>query len=165
MGIHPWPRLLGHQPVGLGRRVSANQCHPAPLDGAFFWKNTVDEIEKLRADLVLAGWRIERNSLNDRMNLVDWYAWHPMRPEDWPTCQCNDKPPSLCIYPHAFNLPQQEKTFANVEDEVCGELAGRWYKLRSYSITAGEAMAALPKITESLGAAWKAIAALDTQPA
>ncbi len=28
----------------------------------------MDEIEKLRADLVLAGWRIERNSLNDRMN-------------------------------------------------------------------------------------------------
>lgn len=125
----------------------------------------MDEIEKLRADLVLAGWRIERNNLNDRMNLVDWYAWHPKRPDDWPNCQSNDKPPSMCIYPYAFNLPQQEKTFANVEVEVCGELAGRWYKLRSYSITAGEAMAALPKITESLGAAWKAIAALDTQPA
>ena len=40
----------------------------------------MDEIEKLRADLVLTGWRIERNSLNDRMNIADWYAWHPKRP-------------------------------------------------------------------------------------
>lgn len=117
----------------------------------------MEEIEKLRADLVLAGWRIERNSLNGRMNLVDWYAWHPKRPDDWPNCQCNNKPPSLCIYPYVFNLPQLEKTFANVEVEVCGEQAGRWYKLRSYSITAGEAIEVLPKITESLGAAWKAI--------
>lgn len=124
----------------------------------------MEEIEKLRADLVLAGWRIERNSLNDRMNLVDWYAWHPKRTDDWPNCQCNNKPPSLCIYPYAFNLPQQEKTFANVEVEVCGELAGRWYKLSSYGITAGEAMSALPKITESLGAAWKAIAEMDAPP-
>ena len=126
----------------------------------------LEEIEKLRADLVLAGWRIERNPLNDNLNLADWYAWHPKRPQDWPNCQCNNKQPSLCIYPYALNLPpQQEKIVANVEVEVCGELAGRWYKLRSYSITAGEAMEALPKITESLGAAWKAIAALDTQPA
>lgn len=125
----------------------------------------MDEIEKLRADLVLAGWRIERNTLNGPVNRVDWYAWHPKRPDDWPNCQSNDKPPSMCIYPYAFNLPQQEKTFANVEVEVCGELAGRWYKLRSYSITAGEAMEAMPSITASLGAAWKAIAALDTQPA
>ena len=119
----------------------------------------MDEIEKLRADLVLTGWRIERNSLNDRMNIADWYAWHPKRPSDWPNCQCNNKPPSLCIYPYAVNLQQQEKTLANVEVEVCGELAGRWYKLRTYSITAGEAMEALPSITVSLGAAWKAIAA------
>ena len=118
----------------------------------------MNEIEKLRADLALAGWRIERNSLNDNLNLVDWYAWHPKRPSDWPNCQCNNKPPLLCIYPYAVNLPQQEKTFANVEVEVCGELAGRWYKLRAYSITAGEAMQTLPKITESLGAAWRAIA-------
>lgn len=121
----------------------------------------MDEIEKLRADLALAGWRIERNPLNGPVNRVDWYAWHPKRPGDWPNCQSNDKPPSLCIYPYAINLPQQEKTSANVEVEVCGELAGRWYKLRSYSITAGESMEALPSITASLGAAWKAIAALD----
>ena len=119
----------------------------------------MNEIEKLRADLALAGWRIERNSLNDNLNLVDWYAWHPKRPGGWPNCQRNNKPPLLCIYPYAVNLPQQEKTFANVEVEVCGELAGRWYQLRAYSITAGEAMEALPSITVSLGAAWKAIAA------
>jgi hypothetical protein len=122
----------------------------------------MEEIEKLRADLVLAGWRIELNNLNGKLNLVDWYAWHPSRPADWPSCQSNNKPPALCIYPHAFNLPQQEKTFASVEFEVCGEIAGRWYRLRAYSITASEAMAALPHITASLGAAWKAIAGLDT---
>lgn len=115
----------------------------------------MEELEKLRADLALAGWRIERNSLNGRMNLVDWYAWHPKRPGDWPNCQCNNKPPSLCIYPYAFNHPKHVK----VEVEVCGELAERWYKLRSYGITAGEAMESLPKIIESLGAAWKVIAA------
>ena len=120
---------------------------------------TMNELEKLRADLVMAGWRIERNSLKNNLNLVDWYAWHPKRPGDWPNCQCNNKPPSLCIYPYAFNLPQQEKTLANVEFEMCGELAGRGYKLRAYSVPASEALDALPKITESLGAAWKAIAA------
>lgn len=122
----------------------------------------MDEIEKLRADLVMAGWRIERNNLQYKMiSRVDWYAWQPKRPEDWPNCQSNDKPPLVCIYPYAVNLPHQEKAFANVEVEVCGELAGRWYKLRAYSITAGEAMEALPSITASLGAAWKAIAELD----
>jgi len=118
----------------------------------------MEEIEKLRTDLVLAGWRIERNNLDDT-NLVDWYAWHPKRPDDWSDCQYNNKPPSLCIYPYAFNHPKHAK----VEVEVCGELAGRWYRLRSYGITAGEAMAALPKAIEALGAAWKAIAALGTQ--
>ena len=54
----------------------------------------MNELEKLRADLVLAGWRIERNSLKNNLNLVDWYAWHPKRPCDWPNCQCNNKPPS-----------------------------------------------------------------------
>ena len=38
----------------------------------------MNELEKLRADLVLAGWRIERNSLKNNLNLVDWYAWHPL---------------------------------------------------------------------------------------
>jgi hypothetical protein len=119
----------------------------------------MEELEKLRADLVLAGWRIERNSLSDSRNLADWYAWHPKRPDDWPDCQYNNKPPSLCVYPYAFIDPKHAK----VEVEVCGELAGRWYKLRSYGIPAGEAMTALPKAIESLGAAWKAIAALDAQ--
>lgn len=51
----------------------------------------MDEIEKLSADLVQAGWRIERNTLG-------WYAWQPKRPDDWPNCQSNDKPPSVCVY-------------------------------------------------------------------
>ena len=46
----------------------------------------MNELEKLRADLVLAGWRIERNSLKNNLNLVDWYAWHPKRPGKLISC-------------------------------------------------------------------------------
>jgi hypothetical protein len=119
--------------------------------------------EQLRAGLEAAGWRIDRDSMRDPMNRCDWYAWMPKRPADWPDCECNDKPPSLVIWPSYLRLPDGRE-MAGVEFEVTGESGGRWFKLRMYSVQPNEALAAAEEAVAGLGAAWTAIATTFQPP-
>lgn len=117
---------------------------------------------ELRSCVAAAGWRIERNPLRDEFNECDWYAWQSKRPPDWPDCECNDKPPSMTMWPSFGHLPGARE-FGSVEFEVNGEMGGRWFQLRMYSVKPDEAMRAADEAVTALGAAWKALAAQKEQ--
>ena len=118
----------------------------------------MQELDDLKAALIAAGWRVEKNPFQDEFNQANWYAWQPQRPKDWPNCECNDKPPALTLWPSAGTVPNTGQIYSGAEYEVCGELHGRWFKLRSYSYRLNEVIEAAPQATAHLGAAWIAIA-------
>lgn len=113
--------------------------------------------EQLRAAMEAAGWRTERNPMRDDYNQCDWYAWLPKRPPEWPDCECNDKPPSLTLWPSFLRLPDG-RAMSGVEFELTGETGGRWLKLRMYSVKPEEALPAVEEAKSLLGAAWIAAA-------
>lgn len=118
----------------------------------------MQELDDLKAALIAAAWRVEKNYMTHDYNLADWYAWRPKLPEGWPDCECNDKPPALMLWPSAGVVPNTGQIYSGAEFEVCGELHGRWFKLRSYSYRLDEVIEAAPQATAHLGAAWIAIA-------
>ncbi len=114
--------------------------------------------DELKAALSDAGWRIENNRLRGEYNECSWYAWHANRPSAWPDCQCNDKPPSLIIMPSYTRLPDGQE-FSGVDIDLTGEMNGRWFKLKMYSVNTDEVLQAAEEAKRTLGAAWTAIAA------
>lgn len=118
-----------------------------------------ETIDHLKAELQTAGWRFARNSDYPRTNNCDWYAWMPKRPQEWPDCECNDKPPAVSLHPFIFTM--DGRTHDSCEFQLTGQMHGRWYTLKMYSVGIDEAMQAAPEAIASLGAAWKAIAALE----
>lgn len=117
----------------------------------------MQELHDLKDALLAAGWRIERNPFADELNKADWYAWQKSRPATWVNCECNDKPPALTIWPSYARLPDGGEV-SGAEFELCGELHGRWFKLRSYPYRTDEIVGAIEQATRHLGAAWNAIA-------
>lgn len=123
-------------------------------------REDAETLEALRTDLDAAGWRIEEKPVRDATELCDWYAWKPNRPYDWPNCECNNKHPSLTIRPYL--LRGGERLHGGAEFSLCGQADGEWYDLKLYAVRLEDVMATIPKAKASLGAAWKAIAALET---
>lgn len=119
---------------------------------------TEPTLAKLRTDLEAAGWRFGRNGDYPRTNECEWYAWMPKRPADWPDCECNDKPPAVSLHPFLFTA--NGKTHDSSEFQLTGQMHGRWYTLKLYSVGLEEAMQAAPEAIASLGTAWKAMAAM-----
>lgn len=118
----------------------------------------IEVFDSLRDNLLAAGWRVENNSIRDHGNLVNWYAWIPKRPDDWPDCECNDKAPALSLHPSYFVFSNGH-AFSSVEFRLCGQMGGRWYDLKMYSVSPDEALAAADEALQVLGTAWKAVAA------
>lgn len=116
-------------------------------------------LDELKSELESSGWRVEEKLFPDDSEQCRWYAWNPNRPIDWPDCECNDKPPAVRLHPSLFE--RRGSTHSGVQFELCGELHGRWHKLEMYSVRLDEAIEAIPSATAFLGAAWKAIAALE----
>ena len=112
---------------------------------------------KLQEYLKSAGWRIDKKPMQDQMDKCDWYAWQPKCPDDWPDCECNDKPPSLVITPTVFDVP------GSVTFSLRGQMGGQWYCLKMYSVPMDDAMQTIGKATSGLGAAWKVIAQMEKQ--
>lgn len=119
----------------------------------------MDELKALSISLEQAGWRIAKTPIRDAMDLCDWYAWQPKRPSDWPDCGCNNKPPSLTVQPSFFEI--DGRTHSSAEFRLCGEKSGSWFDLKLYSVALDEVVKTIPRATQTLGAAWKAIAALE----
>ena len=120
-------------------------------------KEDAETLEALRTDLAAAGWRIAKKPVRDATELCDWYAWKPNRPQDWPNCGCNDKPPSLTIKPYLLRVG--ERLHGGAEFSLCGQHDEEWYDLKLYSVRLEDVLTTIHKATSSLGAAWKAITA------
>lgn len=112
------------------------------------------DANELRAALEADGWRFGKAL---RATGVDWYAWRSL--DGAVNCACNDKPPPLVLQPYV--LDHSGIHHRSVEFEVIGEGGGQWLKLQAYSVPMDAAMAAIPRCTELLRAAWNAAAALE----
>ena len=119
----------------------------------------MDELKTLRDSMEEAGWRIAKTPIREAMNQCDWYAWHPKRPADWPDCDTNNKPPSLSVLPSFCEI--NGRTHGGAEFRLCGEKHGEWFDLKLYSVALDEVVKTIPLATQALGAAWKAISALE----
>lgn len=115
-------------------------------------------IDELRAALEADNWRFGPQHM--RKTGVDWYAWR--RLDGGADCECNDKPPCLCLRP--FHIEMQDgQTFSSVEFDVTGETGGRWLKISAYSVPIDDAIAAIPQCRQMLLTAWNAVAGLASK--
>lgn len=110
--------------------------------------------EALRAQLEQAGFTIYPNHKVQNINDAKWVA--VQRLDGLPDCECNDKPPSLFVYPFFYHLNGAETR--GVEFEVNAKMAGRWYKLTLHEINADDCMDTIERARRDLSAAWGAIA-------
>ncbi len=86
---------------------------------------------------------------------VDWYAWR--RLPKAADCACNDKPPSLLVYPHHLHIDGQD--WYSTEFVITGEIeSGLWVTSKIYSVKMDEAITRLPKIEATLTKVWNAAA-------
>lgn len=112
-------------------------------------------LDEFRASLEESGWRIAPNNLAGEHNLCNWYAWDVNRSGITPDCACNDKPPSLVVYPYDGWL--NDHRLDSMEIVITGETeTGEWLKLQAYSIKPGEFSAKYPIARARLVAAWSA---------
>lgn len=115
------------------------------------------DLKKTLKDL---GWRIENNSLADRLNEATWYAWLPNRTNlGWSNCECNNKPPTLVIKPYQINLsyPNKDIYSKSVEFTLTGEVKGNWHTLTIYGVPFDQAVEKIPFAIKQLGNAWTAL--------
>lgn len=95
-------------------------------------------LDDFRAALEAAGWRIGIDSIKRDGNACNWYAWK-RGAITGPDCECNDKPPSLAVWPWLFDRAWAESRNVpnpgGVTLEICGESGGQWLKFQVYSLT------------------------------
>lgn len=103
--------------------------------------------DELKAALIADGWKIEKN--HNPNSGVDWHAYR--RFDDWPDCECNDKPPALCIEPWWI-----DEHGGYVNFRVVGKVGDNWVDLCVYSVRMDDCMATIPYARKVLGAAWRA---------
>lgn len=108
--------------------------------------------EEIKVWLESEGFTIGRDNMKSEMNTVDWYAWRRI---DGIDCECNDKPPSLVIWPYRYNHSGQ--IFEPAEIEIIGKRKGVWWKLKAYAIQAEDVKEKLPMIEKNLVHAWNGL--------
>jgi hypothetical protein len=127
---------------------------------------TFHGLDDFRAQLEAAGWRIGRDSLKAAGNVCNWYAWK-RGGIDGPDCECNDKPPSLMVWPHLFDGAWADahnvKNTGSVTLEICGERGGQWLKFHVYSLTPAVFFDRLALASAQLTAAWRAAAEVTAE--
>lgn len=119
-------------------------------------------LDEFRQKLEREGWRIAPNSIAHQLNLCNWYAWSTAREGITPDCACNDKPPSLVLYPNDGEY--NGNRLDSLEIAITGETnTGEWLQLRAYSIKPGEFDSKWPTIRARLIAAWSAAAGMEVE--
>lgn len=113
-------------------------------------------LEELKQELVSAGWRISR-ALDSKFNICTWYAWLPRTERVTEVyCECNDKPPSLCIIPSLIHVSDSKEAGASTF-RLCGEVkGGLWVDLNVYSVDLKDTMKTIEPAKKILFAAWEA---------
>lgn len=117
-------------------------------------------LNEFRQTLEREGWRVAPNNVAHQLNVCNWYAWSPNREGITPDCACNDKPPSLIVYPH--DGWYGDVRLDSLEVAITGETeTGEWLQLKAYSIKPSEFADKYPIIRARLTAAWSAAAGID----
>lgn len=116
----------------------------------------MNPVERLKADLSAAGWRIYKDEMGGRRG--DGCAWYAgKRPEGAKDCASNNKAPSVVVYPWALEFSC--RTHYSTEVELCGAVTHeQWVKYVEYAIPMAECMSRLPHAVERLIKAWNAVA-------
>lgn len=119
-------------------------------------------LDEFREKLQSEGWRVAPNNIAGLSNKCDWYAWSTDRDGIEPDCACNDKPPSLIIYP--YDGWHGKTRLDSIEIFITGETkTGEWLQLKAYSIKPNEFDAKWPIVRARLVAAWSAAAGLEIE--
>lgn len=119
-------------------------------------------LDEFRAELESEGWRIAPNNMAVEHNLCNWYAWDVNRTGITPDCACNDKPPSLIVYP--YDGWMQKHRLDSMEIVITGETeTGEWLSLKVYSIKPGQFSEKYPIARARLIAAWNSAASLNIE--
>ena len=106
---------------------------------------------ELKTELIGLGWIAENDALAGGRT-PSWYAWRRIQTTD---CECNDKPPSLCLFPWEWD--RAGNTSRSCELNITGERGGAWFSLKAYCISMDTAIENLPAIEGALIRAWEAI--------
>ena len=108
--------------------------------------------EELKQWLIASGFHIAPNPVKHDINDCPWYAYR--RTKGTVDCQCNDKPPSLCITPFEFYI--RDQLIQSVEVSIIGE-QDVWWNLKAYSLSYDTLKDKLPTVESQLVRAWNAL--------
>ena len=134
----------------------------------FTYEQAQESLENLKEYLKSQGWVIAKTE-DFRNTHVDWYAYKRL-PEGTSHCNCNDKEPTLCLYPWVLVF-HTDRTRYSVSTEV--ELVATatpspsipydddynqdWINFKYYNIRPEDIPKKLPKISRALTQAWEAV--------
>jgi hypothetical protein len=107
--------------------------------------------DELRTWLVGQGFKIENDFFAKDSRGCNWHAYK--RTENANDCECNDKPPAVCVKPFFSQHP----IHFGADVEVAGKAGGIFYKLEAYSLNVDTLKSRLIDIEKSLIAAWNAL--------
>jgi hypothetical protein len=133
------------------RRARASTQGPAKADKYA----VLSGLPALREWLLVQGFRLAVDTLRNRENECNWYAFA--------ACSVNDtqgKPLQLVVRPfkcRAEALPPNVAVWESVEVDITGVAHGVCTKLSAYSLSPDEFQARMPALESSLVAAWQAM--------
>ena len=131
----------------------------------FTYEQAQQSLENLKEYLQEQGWTISKTADFKRTS-VEWYAYKGL-PEGVSHCNCNDREPSLCLYPWLLSFDSGKRFSTSCEVELVATATPEnfsdeshyqdWINLRYYNIRPEDIPKKLPKITRALTQAWEAV--------
>lgn len=136
----------------------------------FTYEQAQKSLENLKDYLQEQGWTFNSTIIVENTG-CSWYA-HKRLPEGTSMCNCNDKEPSLLIYPWLISFGKgTSKEFygTSCEVELCATATPSpsipyddnynqdWVNFKYYNIRPEDIPKKLPKITRALTQAWEAV--------
>lgn len=132
----------------------------------FTYEQAQQSLENLKEYLQEQGWAVS-STADFKRTSVEWYAYKRL-PEGTSHCNCNDKEPTLCLYPwmlvfHTdrvrYSASTEVELVATATPENCLDEYHYqdWVNLRYYNIRPEDIPKKIHKITRALTQAWEAV--------
>lgn len=132
----------------------------------FTYEQAQQSLENLKDYLQEQGWTISKTADFKRTS-VEWYAYKRL-PEGASHCNCNDREPSLCLYPwlvvfhtdrvrYSVSTEVELVATATPENYLDEYHYQDWVNLKYYNTRPEDIPKKLPKITRALSQAWEAV--------
>ena len=140
------------------------------------YKQAEESLEKLKEYLQEQGWVVAK-SFDFKKTGCSWYAYKRL-PEGTSNCNCNEREPSLCLYPWLLRISVAADAWCvSSEIELCATATPSpslsydddynqdWVNLKYYNIKPEDIPKKLPKITLALTQAWEAVWSVEASEA